>query len=210
MAYDFIVHNFQEQLDYSAELSGEEAWISFYRRLWPDAIMIVRIDKNSQCQKWGVDREILLPSGRRVSIDEKKRKKDYGDCLLEIWSVADVDRATNRILKTKKVGWTLDPEKRCDYIAYAIPTAGRCYLLPNELLRKTTQVNLEKWKESQYCEYPRFSENRGYTTVNIAVPWDLLFAGMKQQMFRKFGDELPLPSPKKEVGQMALNFDHAA
>jgi hypothetical protein len=81
-----VIHDFQERLEYSATLSDEPAWVSFYRRLWPDMISAVRIDKNSQFQKWGIDREILLPNGKRFSIDEKKREMDYGDLLLEEWN----------------------------------------------------------------------------------------------------------------------------
>ena len=43
-----VIHNFQDQLEYSAELSDEMAWVAFYKRLWPDMIAAVRIDKNSQ------------------------------------------------------------------------------------------------------------------------------------------------------------------
>jgi len=125
-----VIHNFQDQLEYSAKLSDEASWVSFYKRLWPDMIAAVRIDKNSQFQKWGIDREILLPNGKRFSIDEKKRKLDYGDLLLEEWSVADFDYENRKVIRGKKIGWALDPEKRCDFVAYAVQSSGKCFLLP--------------------------------------------------------------------------------
>src|SRR5215510_13542765 len=82
-----LIHRFSDQLEYSSGLSDEPAWIAFYRGLWPDLMLVIRIDRDSEWQRHGVDREIVMPNGKRFYIDEKKRKKDYGDVLLEEWSV---------------------------------------------------------------------------------------------------------------------------
>lgn len=201
-----VVHNFQEQLEYSAQLSDEPAWIAFYKRLWPDMLAAVRIDKNSKFQQWGIDREILLPNGKRFSIDEKKRKKDYGDLLLEEWSVATFDKSSNTVIKGSKIGWTLDPEKRCDYVAYSIPEAGKCFLLPFELTRQTFKQNLEKWKKNK-TYYPRVAFNDGYATINCAIPYDIFKIALWQQMHRKFGNTTPLPLQRIETPQLVL-FQH--
>jgi hypothetical protein len=209
MPLDAVIHNFQEQLAYSSELSEEAAWVDFYRRLWPDMIHAFRIDKFSRLQQWGVDREILLQNGKRFSVDEKKRKKDYGDILLEVCSVADYDWERKQVIRCRKHGWAIDQEKRCDFIAYAIPSAGRCWLLPFELLRQTTVHNRETWQQNARY-YPIPAKNDGYTTVSIAVPYDVFFRAMRQQMLRRFGSESPLPLPHEDTKQMALSFDHAA
>lgn len=207
MPLNAVIHNFQEQLEYSSELSEEAAWVDFYRRLWPNMIQAVRIDKHSKFQQWGVDREILLPNGKRHSVDEKKRKKDYGDVLLEVCSVAEFDHKANRLARCQKPGWAVDPDKRCDFIAYAIPDAGKCWLFPFELLRQTTLHNRQAWQREPRW-YPKTAINDGYTTVNIAVPYDVLFLAMRKQMHRRFGEEAPLPLPRKDNGQLSLFFQH--
>lgn len=201
-----VIHNFQDQLEYSAELSDESSWIEFYRRLWPDMITAVRIDKNSQFQKWGIDREILLPNGKRFSIDEKKRKLDYGDLLLEEWSVCDFDWEIKKVIRGKKPGWAIDPDKRCDFVAYAVQSSGKCYLLPFELTRQTCLHNLSRWKQNA-AWYPKPARNDGYTTVSVAVPFTEFRLRLWEQIHRKFGSEKPLPLPISESKQILL-FQH--
>jgi hypothetical protein len=205
MAFDVVVHDFQEQLAYSSGLSDEAAWVDFYRKLWPDMVACVRLDKNSQFQRWGIDREIYTASGRRFSVDEKKRKDDYGDMLLEEWSVCDYDEGAKVVTRGIKPGWAVDESKRCDFIAYAIPSAGKCWLLPFELLRQTAKHNMQYWK-IQKSWYPKAAKNNGYWTVNVAVPYERLFLDMRKQMHRAFGSNLPLPVPGVH-GQMCL-FTH--
>lgn len=201
-----VIHNFQEQLEYSADLSDESSWAAFYKRLWPNIVSAVRIDKNSKFQKWGIDREIYLENGKRFSIDEKKRKLDYGDLLLEEWSVADFDYENKRVIRGKKVGWALDPEKRCDFVAYAIQSSGKCFLLPFELTRQTCIHNFPTWKNNPKW-YPKPAKNDGYTTVNVAVPFEEFRVRLWEQMHRKFGSNIPLPLPRQETNQMVL-FQH--
>ena len=169
-------------------------------------ITAVRIDKNSQFQKWGIDREIYLSNGKRFSIDEKKRKLDYGDLLLEEWSVCDYDWDNKRVIHGKKRGWAVDPDKRCDFVAYAVQSSGRCYLLPFELTRQTCIHNFPKWRQNTSW-YPKAAKNDGYTTVNVAVPFQEFRVRLWEQMHRKFGTENPLPLPIVESKQTLL-FQH--
>lgn len=203
-----VIHNFQDQLEYSANLSDESSWVEFYRRLWPDLIAAVRIDKNSKFQQWGIDREVLLPNGKRFSIDEKKRKLDYGDLLLEEWSVCDFDFENKKVIRGIKKGWAIDPEKRCDFIAYAVQSSGKCYLLPFELTRQTCVHNFPRWKQNSSW-YPKSAKNNGYTTVNVAVPFTEFRIRLWEQMHRKFGSEIPLPLPSEKTSQLLL-FQYGA
>src|SRR6185369_2680458 len=124
----------------------------------------------------------------------KKRKPDqngksYDDFLCEEWSVF-------RNGSGEKIGWTLDPDKRTDFVAYAITGLQKCYLLPFELLRITAQKNIENWKALKWA-YPKDATNNGYATRNCAVPWNVLFNDMRQQMHRKFGASMiSLPQPQ--------------
>jgi hypothetical protein len=186
-----VIHDFAERLEFSAALSNEAEWIEFYQRVWPDMISAVRIDKDSKWQRSGVDRLVILPAMKQILIDEKKRSKGYDDFLMERWSSEH----------NQKIGWTLDPTKVCDYIAYAIPLLGKCYLLPFEILRATCESNLSFWETPQR---KKPAQNRGYTTINYVVKWDELFTAMKQQMHRRFGGvEMALPDPRM-VGDCPL------
>jgi len=133
-----VIHDFGDQLRWSQDMSLEPSWVAFYRRLWPEMVAAIRVDMNGMLQHSGVDRIILLSNGKQITIDEKKRKTWYGDILLEEWSVW---RGTpdNSI-----VGWTLDRRKQCDYIAYAVIPAKRCWLLPFELLRQAMIWNMDR------------------------------------------------------------------
>lgn len=194
-----LVHNFEESLALSLRLNEESDWVAFYKRIWPDATLIVRVDKYSEMQKQGIDRMVWLPSGKQILIDEKCRDKDYGDILLETVSVAKRDG--NGLVVEQKVGWALDDSKHCDFIAYAIPNASKCYLLPFEIMKEAVRHNLQKWKTTL-----RVARNKGYETHNVAVKWvDLAFA-MQEQMYRKFGSNIQLPEATKNACQLEFNW----
>lgn len=203
MSTNAVVHDFRERLEFSAGLSDEPAWVEFYRTMWPSLVTMVRIDKNCQHQKWGIDRIIYLPTGREVTVDEKKRERNkitgrvYDDFLLEQYS--DLDRRTP--------GWTLDPSKRCDFVAYAIPDIAKCYLLPFEILRLTCTRNLHRWKLVK----PVIAHNNGWRTQNWPVPWGTLFAAMEEEMKREFGGGVPLELPVgQKIGEQTELFEWAA
>lgn len=201
-----VVHSFKDRLQFSHDMSSEGDWISFYRRMWPEAISVIRVDADSVQQRSGIDRIVVLPNGRQITIDEKIREKDYGDILLEEWSVADYDWKNKKMIRGRKVGWTLDPLKVCDFVAYAVLPSSVCFLFPYELLRMATQANIEIWKQSPECKYPVPAANNGYTTINIAVPWNVLRIQINIQMYRTFGrDTIDLPQPKLNGTQ--LNFE---
>jgi hypothetical protein len=184
-----VVHRFEDCLDYSNTLSDEPIWVEFYKRIWPTLIACVRIDGRSRFQQWGIDREVKLPNGKQYTIDEKKRQKDYGDLCLELWSVW-YGRKDHR----NKRGWTCDPDKRCDFIAYAVVPARRCYLLPTEVLRLSFEHNFRDWLKSPRCRI-HDAQNDGYITRNICVPWDLLAPALTREMTRDFASTLTLPTP---------------
>lgn len=198
-AYTSVVHSFREQLEFSADLSNEAAWVSFYRRLWPTAIACVRLDAKGQGQRDGLDRAIHFESGKVFYIDEKNRRKDYSDLLLEDWSVWYSEKHPRN-----KIGWALDEQKRCDFVAYAIHPKQVCYLLPFELLRLAFKTKHDEWErlERPHGRVPD-AMNDGYRTRNIAVPWTLVRAAIIEQMHRRFSArELNLPTPTQLEGQL--------
>jgi len=188
-----VVHNFVTSLAWSNQMSDEGAWVEFYRHIWPEALQLLRIDSKSQWQTWGVDRMVLFPNGKQITVDEKKRNTRYTDVLLEEVSVYYGPNDPKN-----KVGWSLDAAKRIDYVAYAIPLANICYLLPFELTRLAYVAHKEAWHRTA-AWYPKVAQNDGYKTINCAVPWPILKAAVAEQMHRHFGDGVACPLPKPEV-----------
>src|SRR5262252_175750 len=198
MIINGMVHRFADQLEYSNKLSDEPAWQEFYRSLWPNLHVAIRIDGASQMQRDGIDREIILTNGRRYRIDEKKRAKDYGDLLLEEWSVFHGEADSRN-----KIGWALDSAKQCDFLAYAIPTATKCYFLPFEHLRLAFLANRSQWVRSYRIPD---AQNDGYVTRNIAVPWPIFKHAITQEMTRGFSSTLELPKPVAVGKQIEFNW----
>lgn len=189
-----VTHDFHERLEFSARLSDETAWVEFYQGLWADMVSATRLDRDSEWQRDGIDRVVFLSNGRQFLIDEKKREardprtgQPYVDVLLEEWSVFHGERD-----QRNKIGWALDRKKRCDYVAYAIPLAGICYLLPFELLRLAFTVNRSPWTRTYGT---RDAKNSGYVTRNVPIPWKVLHTALVDQMHRGFKSTLELPAP---------------
>jgi hypothetical protein len=195
-----VTHDFHERLEFSARLSDEASWVELYQAIWPDMVSATRLDRNSEWQRDGIDRVVFLANGRQLLIDEKKREatnkqgQPYRDVLLEEWSVF-YGETDNR----NKVGWALDRKKRCDFVAYAIPLAHICYLLPFELARLALMAHRSEWTR---VFGTRDAKNDGYLTRNIPVPWKALHTAIVDQMQRSFVApstlELPVPFVVKD------------
>lgn len=162
------VHDFRDSLRKSAEQADNPIWESVYRKAFPtfDAMSCVR--KDGWAQRGGIDRVVVLSSGRTLTVDEKVRDRDYGDILLEYWSNE----------QRKVPGWVAK-DLACDYIAYAILPTKKCYLLPFQTLRKAWQENRKAWVQN----YRRIeAQNSGYVTVSVGVPVPVLMGSLTKAM----------------------------
>lgn len=164
------MHDFQTDLEYSLEERENDLFDRFYYRVFPglDSIELVRDMKR---QRLGIDKVLCFKSGKQVTIDEKKRRTDYGDILLELWSVWE----------RRKRGWLYTCQ--CDYIVYAIMPSKTVYLLPSLLVKRAWWANRGEWL-AVYPEIP--AENPGYTTKSIAIPTDILIRAIKSEMEQPF------------------------
>ena len=159
--------HFQMELAYSLEERGNEMFDKFYFRVFPH-LKSIELVKDINLQKLGIDKILIFESNKRIFIDEKKRRKDYGDILLEEYSDFD----------NKKIGW-LSRSKFTDYIVYALMDTKKIYLLPFQLLQLAWISNYGKWLN----EYGRkFSNNENYRTSNIPIPTEILLESIKQEM----------------------------
>lgn len=94
----------------------------------------VKVERsNLDEDKSGTDYWVTLDSSRRISIDVKARRKDYGkdDIALEIWSVKE----------KRKIGWALDRDKKTDYILFLWGDSGRWCLVPFVMLMSVFWAN---------------------------------------------------------------------
>lgn len=159
-------NDFHVDLAYSLEKQDDTMLDSFYRRIF---LGLNRIEFMSDLdvQRTGVDKRLHFQSGKVVTIDEKKRRNDYGDILLELWSV----------LEQNKRGWLY--KCQCDYIVYAVMPSHKVYLLPSLLLKRAWLDHEIEWG----LLYPvKDAKNTGYTTRNIAIPTEILLQAISAEM----------------------------
>ncbi len=169
------LNDFKTDLQYSFDTRESEMFDLFYRRVFPD-IGNIEFVEDMERQRKGIDKVIHFNSGYKITIDEKKRRKDYGDILLEIWSQYE----------NNKRGWLY--YSQCDYIVYAVMPSKKVYLLPVLLLKKVWHDNGKQWQET-YGERPSY--NKGYTTINVPVPTDILLDSIAGEMRQELNKNAP-------------------
>jgi len=167
-----LINDFNEDLKFSHSAEDLPIWEIIYNKAFPDNLGFVNMRDNGQTQHLGIDRTLILASGKAIYIDEKVRRKDYGDILIEYMS--------NDQKNTK--GWAEKP-LFCDYIAYAILPRNVCFLLPVPQLQKAWIENKPDW----LLKYgTRSADNKYYKTLNCPIPIDILFKAIGQTLRIKF------------------------
>ena len=163
-----LKNDFHRDLQFSHSAEDLPLWGVIYNKAFPGNHGFANMRDNGQTQYLGIDRTIILSSGKAIYVDEKIRRKDYGDILIEYIS--------NDQKKTK--GWAEKP-LFCDYIAYAILPSKMCYLMPVPQLQKAWLENKQIWL-SMYGK--KEAENRYYKTINCPVPINVLFKAIGQTL----------------------------
>jgi len=167
------VHDFNRQMEWSIESSSEKMFEDFYYKAFGSDLLEVEQVTDITLQRKGIDKVLHLKNGDTVYVDEKKRRKDYGDILLEVWSV-----------KEKSVkGWVWSETKVTDYIIYAFMNSKRVFMLPFQLLKMAFNRCKNQWL-AKYSIPPAHTIRNGvkYTTENIAVPKEVLMSELKREM----------------------------
>lgn len=169
-----IIHNFQQSLAVSNDWTNWSGWQEIYSTAFPTMIGMHWVKTDGWAQRGGIDRVIVLASGRQLWVDEKVRPKyDFPDICLEYWSDT----------KRKVPGW-IAKDLACDYIAYLIVKSGQCYLLPFHLLRVAWKLHRHEWCK-KYKQVKAHNE-QGFLTTSIAVPVETLLAAMAEAMQVRF------------------------
>jgi hypothetical protein len=147
-------------------------WKEIYNKAFPNLQSINNAREDGELQSHGIDRILVLNSGKVICVDEKVRRKNYPDILLEY--------IANDQTKTK--GW-IEKSLLCDFIAYAFINTGFCYLLPVVPLQKAWTVNKDKWfKEFKIV----VAENKNYKTLSLPIPIPILFTAIGNSLRIRF------------------------
>lgn len=168
---------FDRDLDWSHDQAEDPAWEAVYRNAFPTFAGMQYIAKDGWSQRKGVDRRVFLTDGSDYTVDEKARRGAWPDILIEIWSDE----------KNRKEGWIFT--HGCDYIAYLFVPTSTCYLLPRVQLQAAYKQNKAAWRAWARASVRGFrevrAENRGYTTMSIAVPIEDLLDAVRDCMIVK-------------------------
>jgi len=135
-----------------------------YRRHFGNIRSISR-PQDKERQIAGIDVILNFNDHREpIFIDEKIRREDYGDILLEEYS--------NYEKKTK--GW-LEENLRTHFISYIWINEQKMLILPYQSLRLAYLSNKARWTG---MFQRRFAQNNGYKTSNIPIATQELFDGI--------------------------------
>jgi len=195
---------FNRDLRFSQSPENEPMWTALYRRLFGDDLIgTVRVDAtNNNWQKAGADRLVIVGCGRCFTIDEKLRRSDWDDILLEYASVAKKNGDSWEIVKP---GWAIDNQKSVDFIAYALPKKQRVYVLPFLFLRLAVQKNFERWRKDSRVKLIE-AVNSGYVSLNLAVPLGMVIKAIGEQMIHTMSVLETPPARTLLSGQLAMEW----
>lgn len=168
------MHKFSDSLAFSHEAEDLPIWKEVYKKAFPDMVEMVSHRADGWWQRAGIDRSLILSDSKQIKIDEKVRGRNkrtgkvYNDILLEYFSS----------FERKTPGWVCKP-LLADYIAYLIAPLGVCHLLPVIQLQSAWKRHGDKWR-AEYRLIP--AKNEGYTTHSIAVPPNVLYPAIGQEL----------------------------
>lgn len=169
-----MTHDFKRSLKWSHAQEDQPFWVEVYAKAFPTMVGCHSTRKDGWAQRGGIDRTILLEDGTAVTVDEKVRRENWPDILIEHWS--DEHR--------RIPGWGhRDKALTCDYIAYAMIPSQICYLLPYQVLRRAIKLNGEAWWTKAHNGTPGYkrvsADNGTYVTVSYAVPIESLLDAIR-------------------------------
>lgn len=129
---------------------------SHYEKRFRNVVDIIEVDDQEEQYK-GIDKHVILHTGKIVTIEEKTRAKDYGDIFLELYSNKE----------SRRLGWLYTAQ--AEYITYITPK--NIYTLPTELLKSAWAIFKHGWERKyKKIECKNTRGNGTFTTVGIAIP----------------------------------------
>lgn len=160
------MNDFKQDLMFANSIKANPWWKEAYFKYFTNALSISETVEDMQLQELGIDRVVHTEQGDRRLIDEKIRRRSYGDIALE-W------RHVYRDGETIKAGWMVK-QLACHYIAYVIIPDNRLYMLDYAALRRTWLHYKDSWIYKAQRKEGGFTiaraPNQNYTTESICVP----------------------------------------
>ena len=150
-------HDWVRDLAHENAEAGAPWWPLVYRALWPSFQSLEIAPRGSEAQRAGIDRVVRFPDGRRVTIQEKTRRLDRPDLLIEVRHVAADGRTWP--------GWIEHTSADC--LVYVVKASGVVRVWDMPALRRLWAINRARWLRT--CRTFE-AHNQGYRTFNVAVP----------------------------------------
>ena len=116
---------------------------------------------NKFLQFKGHDVHLHFINSESLIIDEKARKKDWEDVLIEYLSNKE----------TSRLGWIYKNES--NYLAYLFPTKG-CYFLDTKEIKAWIDNKYSNFWDCEDCKAKNIRNSEEYTTISKKVPIYLL------------------------------------
>ena len=140
---------FDSDLKYSYKANVLNAYYKY------SGFKYIQVITDLETQKKGIDKVLYYGKDKRVTIDEKKRRTNYDDLLVE----------TMKNVERNKKGWLYYTQ--ADYIVYWIEPLKKFYVLEFKKLQEIIFQN--NWVNTK----PKLTTyvNRIYTTDNISLKW---------------------------------------
>jgi hypothetical protein len=159
-------YNFDDELEFSNARRKELD--VYYKTRFGSAIQIKRFLLIER-ERNGVDVEIVYPNQEKITIQEKIRRKNYSDILIEYCSQYDQTRQ-----ECIKPGWIYS--LFATYLVYVLGM-NNIKVYPVHELRKVWELNQSRWKDKYESLYAKTVDKQGnikYLTLNCPVPIETL------------------------------------
>lgn len=161
-----ITYDFDERLTMSQGVSSSKTVADIILNNIPGARHVYQAHKDND--RTGVDYWVEMSSGAHMAVDVKVRDEDFAeskgfdDLALETWSVVE----------QKKVGWTRDERKRCDYVLWLWKDTGRWCLIPFQWLCAVFSDKWQQWSSLYKVaqQHTPFGNGNGYHSECVFVP----------------------------------------
>ena len=148
------LNNFDEDLKYEKENS--KIFDDFYEKLLPTLSKIERATVEQERQ--GIDKILFLSDGRKIKVQEKIRRIDYGDFLIEFGHKNGF----------YKLGWIANI--KAHFIFYL--AGANIYIVSVLKLLAWIKQNKDYLKQLKWVK--AYNEQGNYWTYSKAVKWDKL------------------------------------
>lgn len=174
-----MIHTFADSIDKSNSDRAHQYWTAAYRSLLGDQLSGTIWVTDTDQQRRGVDRLLVLMNGRVIGVEEKLRSKIYtrpGDPL---------DILLEYLHSDGLPGW-IDKPLAAEYLAYSWEPTREVYLLPTLLLQLAWEKNKSDWHGKaglsedgfRYTHTTNSVNGRSYVTHCLAVPLKILQIAM--------------------------------